>query len=49
MNAKPAHDDAPAPADEAPPWLYRSEGFAEDLDDVPVKPAEEPSRRNNAG
>ena len=33
MNAKPADDTAPA--DEAPPWLYRSEGFAEDLDDTP--------------
>lgn len=37
MNAKPADDTAPAvtPADDVPPWLYRSEGFAEDLDESP--------------
>ena len=47
MNAKPADDTAPA--DEAPPWLYRSEGFAEDLDDTPEGEPEPAQRKADPG
>jgi hypothetical protein len=49
MNAQPHRAPAPAPTESAPDgsWLFRSEGFAEDLDAAPARadPTATPPRR----
>ena len=45
----PPTDPAAPQADDVPQWLYRSEGFAEDLDDALDDGGTEPADRNAPG